>query len=37
MHTKGDNIEVMMDSERDDIIDELFKSLLQKYQKALEE
>ena len=28
VHTKGDNIEIMMSSETDDIIDELFKSLL---------
>ena len=37
MHTKSDNIELMMSSETDDIIDELFKSLLQKYQEGLEE
>ena len=31
MHTKSDNIEMMMGSEKDDIINELFESLLQKY------
>ena len=37
MHTKSDNIEIMMGSETDDIIDELFKSILKKYQEGLEE
>ena len=37
MHTKSDNIEIMMGSEKDDIINELFESLLQKYQEGLEE
>ena len=37
MHTKSDNIELMMGSKTDNIIDELFKSLLQKYQEGLEE
>ena len=37
MHTKSDNIEIMMVNEADDIFDELFKSLLQKYQERLEE
>ena len=37
MHTKSNNIEIMMGSETDEIIDELFKSLLQNYQKDLEE
>ena len=36
MHTKSDSIEIMVSSETDDIIDELFESLLQKYQ-GLEE
>ena len=31
MHAKSDNIEMMMGSEKDDIINELFESLLQKY------
>ena len=37
MHTKSHIIEIMMSSETDEIIKELFKSLLQKYQKDLEE
>ena len=37
MHTKGDNTEFMMGNERDEIIDELFESLLQRYQEGLEE
>ena len=37
IHTKSNNIEIMMGSETDEIIDELFKSLLQRYQKRLEE
>ena len=37
MHTKSDNIEIMICSETDDIIDEFFESLLQKYQEGLEE
>ena len=37
MHTKGDNIDIMMGSETDEIIEELFKSILQRYQEGLEE
>ena len=37
MHTKSDNIEIMMVSETDDIIGERFKFLFQKYQEGLEE
>ena len=37
MHTKSDNIEIMMGSERDEIINELFDSVLQKYQQGLKE
>ena len=37
MYTKSNNIEIMMDSETDEIIDELSKSLLQNHQKDLEE
>ena len=37
MQTKSDNIEIMMGSETVDIIHELFKSFLQKYQEGLEE
>ena len=33
MHTWSDNIEIMMGTETDDIIDKRFKSLLQEYQK----
>ena len=36
MHTKSDNIDILMDSEMDDIIKELFKSLLQRFQEILE-
>ena len=35
--TWSDNIEIMMSSETDDIINELFKSFLQGYQEGLEE
>ena len=37
MHTKSINVEIMMGSETDEIIDEIFKSFLQKYQEGLEE
>ena len=37
MRTKSNNVEIMMGSETDEIIEELFKSFLQKYQKRLEE
>ena len=37
MHTKSNNVEIMMGSETDEIIEELFESLLQLYQKKLEE
>ena len=37
MHKKSDNIDIMMGSETDDIIDEFFISLLQKCQEGLEE
>ena len=36
MHTKSDNIEIIMGSETNDIIEELLESLLQKYQERLE-
>ena len=36
-HTESENIEIMIGSETDDIIDELFKSLFQRYQEGLEE
>ena len=37
MHTKSHNVEIMMGNETDDIIKELFKSLLQKYQEGLKQ
>ena len=37
MHAKSDNIEIMMGSETDEIIEELLKSLLQRCQEGLEE
>ena len=36
IRTKSDNIEIMMGSETDEIIEELFKSFLQIYQEGLE-
>ena len=37
MHTKSNNVEIMMGSETDEIIKKLFKSFLQKYQEGLED
>ena len=37
MHTKSNNVEIMMGSETVEIIEELFKSFLQKFQEGLEE
>ena len=37
MHKESDNIEIIMDSETNEITEELFKSLLQRYQKGLQE
>ena len=37
MHTKSNNIEIMMGNETDEVIEELFESLLQKCQEGLEE
>ena len=37
MHAKSDNVEIMMGSETDKIIEELFKSFLQRYQEGLED
>ena len=37
MHTKSNNVDIMMGSETDEIIEELFNSFLQKYQEGLEE
>ena len=37
MHTKSHNTEIMMDYETNEIIEEIFKSLLQRHQEGLEE
>ena len=37
MYTKSNNVETMMGSETDEIIEDLFESFLQKYQEGLEE
>ena len=37
MHTKSDNIEIMIGSDTDEVIEDLSKSLLQRYQENLEE
>ena len=37
MHSKSNNIEILIGSETDEIIEELFDSLLEKYQKGIEE
>ena len=37
MHAKRDNVEIMMGNETDEIIEELFESLLQRYQEGLEQ
>ena len=37
MYSPSDNIEIMIGSETDEIIEELFKFLLQRYQEGLEE
>ena len=37
MHAKSVNVEIIMGSETNEIIEELFNSLLQRYQKGLEE
>ena len=37
MRTKSNNVESMMCSETDEIIEDLFESFLQKYQEGLEE
>ena len=36
MHTKSNNIEIMIGSDTNEVIEELFKSLLQRYQENLE-
>ena len=37
MHSKSDNIEILIGNKTDEIIEDLFDSFLQKYQKGLEE
>ena len=37
MHTKINNIEIMIGSDTNEVIEELFKSILQRYQENLEE
>ena len=37
MHTKSDGIEIMIGNETDEIIEELFDFLLQRYQEKLEQ
>ena len=37
MHAERENVEIMMGSETDEIIEKLFKSLLQRYQDGLKE
>ena len=37
MHAKGNDVEITMGNETNEIIEELFKSFLQKYQEGLEE
>ena len=37
MNTKSNNVKIMMGSETDEIIEDLFQSFLQKYQEELEE
>ena len=36
MHAKSDNVEIMMGSETEEVIKELFQSLLKRYKKKLE-
>ena len=36
MHTRSDNIEIMIGGDNDDIIKELFKSFFQKYDENLQ-
>ena len=37
MHSKSDNVKIMMDFDTNEIIKKLFDSILQRYQKGLEE
>ena len=36
MHTRSDNIEIMIGDDNDDIIEEIFKSFIQKYEENLQ-
>ena len=36
MHAKSGNIDILMGSEKDDIIEKLFKSSLQRFQEGIE-
>ena len=36
MHSKGDNMEMMINDKADEVIQELFQSLLSRYQNGLE-
>ena len=36
MHSKSDNVEIMMSDKADEVIEELFQSLLSRYQIGLE-
>ena len=37
MHTRSDNIEIMIGDDNDDIIEELFKSFLQKFEENFQQ
>ena len=37
MYTKSDNLEIRIDDDTNDVIKELFKSFLQRYQESLQE
>ena len=37
MHTKSDSLEIMIGSDTNEVIEDLFESLLQRYQENLEE
>ena len=37
MHSKSENVKILIDNEPDEIIEKLFDSLLQRHQKRIEE
>ena len=37
MHTKSDNVEIKIGDDTSDVVKELFKSFLQRYQESLQE